>query len=221
MEAIQAADEGVLFSFENHRWIAGDPLMKALTHLGDPAPVIAVILAAMLLFFLAGRRRTALILMLVSLLGLGITEATSHVIRRERPDVAWRLIKRPSTSSFPSGHALNSMAIYGSLALLTSRHVRRRFLAGLILVLGFMLPVLIGFSRPYLGVHYPSDVLAGWTAGLACALLAYWADLRWGERGEVILPATRSAPPDGNQGPRAGSEIVLSGGEAAGFTAPT
>lgn len=182
MESVQAADEGILFAFENHRWTAGDPLMKGITHLGDAVTVIAVILAALLIFFWMGRRRTALILLLVSLLGLGITKITSHVIHRERPDLAWRLIHRPHTSSFPSGHALNSMAIYGALTLLAARHVRRRLAAGLILALGFLLAMLIGFSRPYLGVHYPTDVLAGWTAGLACALLALWADQRWGDR---------------------------------------
>jgi undecaprenyl-diphosphatase len=218
MEAIQAADEGVLFSFENHRWAAGDPLMKAITHLGDVATVIVVILAAVLLFSLAGRRRTALILMLASLLGLGIAEATKRVIRRERPDVAWRLIKRPNSPSFPSGHSLNSMAIYGTLALLTARQVRRRLMAGLIVVLGFVLPVLIGFSRPYLGVHYPSDVLAGWTAGLACALLALWADQRWGDRVHVFSPLPpASAPPTTLPSPSTGSEGIRGAGDVTGI----
>jgi undecaprenyl-diphosphatase len=218
MEAIQAADEGVLFSFENHRWSAGDPIMKVITHLGDPATVIALVLAAMLFFFLSGRSRTALILLLASLLGMGIAETTKRVIRRERPDVAWRVIKRPSTASFPSGHALNSMAIYGSLALLVSRQLRRPLLAGLVLVLGFVLPVLIGFSRPYLGVHYPSDVLAGWTAGLACALLALWADRRWGDpihfESRMNPP---SVPPTSLPAPGGGSEGIRSAGEVTGI----
>jgi undecaprenyl-diphosphatase len=218
MESLQAADEGILFAFENHRWTAGDPLMKGITHLGDPVTVIAVILVAMLIFFWMGRRRSALILLLISLLGLGITEITSHVIHRERPDMAWRLIRRPHTSSFPSGHALNSMAVYGALALLAARPMRRRSEAVLIVAPGFLLALLIGFSRPYLGVHYPSDVLAGWTAGLACALLALWADQRWGER-ERFAPLVNapSAPSTSLPSPTAGSEGIRRADEVSGI----
>ncbi len=192
MEYVQAADEGTLFWFENHHATAANVAMKFFTHLGDPKTVIAVVAIATILFFLAGRRRTALVMLLASVLGLGIAESVKRLVRRERPDVAWKLIDRPHTPSFPSGHSLNSMAIYGTLALLAARPLRRRAVRGLIVATGFMLPLLIGVSRPYLGVHYPSDVLAGWTAGLACALLALWADRRWGER-EGFAPSI--APP--------------------------
>ncbi len=193
MEYVQAADEGTLFWFENHHSAAANMAMKFFTHLGDPKTVIAVVAAAVILFFLAGRWRTALVMLLASVLGLGIAESVKRLVHRERPDVAWKLIDRPHTPSFPSGHSLNSMAIYGTLALLAARHLRRRrAVCGLIRVVGFILPLLIGVSRPYLGVHYPSDVLAGWTAGLACALLALWADQRWGER-EGFTPSI--APP--------------------------
>lgn len=218
MESVQAADEGILFAFENHRWTAGDPLVKKITELGDAERVIPVILAAMLILCLARQWRSALILVLVSVLGLGITKITSHVIHRERPDMAWRLIHRPHTSSFPSGHALNSMAIYGTLALLAARHVRRRLVAGLILALGFLLAVLIGFSRPYLGVHYPTDVLAGWTAGLACALLALWADQRWGERERFAASVNPPlAPSTSLPSATAGSEGIRGAGGVTGI----
>lgn len=190
MESVQAADQGTLFWFENHHCDLGNAVMKLFTRLGDPATILCVVVAAVLAFWLAGRRRTAVVMLAVSLLGLGISQSAKYVIKRERPDVAWRVVDRPHTPSFPSGHSLNSMAIYGSLALLAARHIRRRVLAGVILVLGFALPLLIGISRPYLGVHYPSDVIAGWTAGLACALLALWADQRWGER-ESFTPSVK------------------------------
>jgi len=217
MESVQAADEGILFSFENHHSTVGDKVMKLCTHLGDPKSVIAVIAAALILFLLAGRRRTALVMLLASLLGLGISQSIKYVVKRERPDVAWKRIERPKTPSFPSGHALNSMAIFGSLALLTSRHARRRLLAGLILVVGFAVPLAVGVSRPYLGVHYPSDVLAGWTAGLACALLALWADRRWGDRQRFAPSVTPPIAPQLLPSSSAGSEGIRGAGEVTGI----
>lgn len=177
VEFIQAADEGTLYWFENHHSSLGNAVMEFCTRLGDPVTVIAVAVAAAVLFLAARQRRTALV-MLASLLGLGICVALKYAIGRERPDVAWRLIEPPHSPSFPSGHALNSLAIYGTLALLASRRIPWRVISGLVLLAGFLLPLAIGVSRPYLGVHYPSDVLAGWTAGLACALLALWASRR-------------------------------------------
>jgi undecaprenyl-diphosphatase len=71
------------------------------------------------------------------------------------------------------------MTLYGALALTVGRRLRPRWLRGLALVFGLGLPLLIGFSRVYLGVHYFTDVLAGWVVGLLLALLAGWADMRW------------------------------------------
>jgi undecaprenyl-diphosphatase len=182
MEHLQAADEGILYWCENHHSSVGNAVMELGTLLGERAVVIGVLGAVLFLFWLAGQRRAALILLLASLLGIGISESTKRLIQRERPDVAWKLIERPHSPSFPSGHALNTTTLYGGLALLVSRRLRRRLVCTLVLLVGFALPLLSGISRPYLGVHYPSDVLAGWTAGLACALLALWADQRWGEQ---------------------------------------
>jgi undecaprenyl-diphosphatase len=71
------------------------------------------------------------------------------------------------------------MTLYGALALTVGRRLRARWLRGLVLVFGLGLPLLIGFSRIYLGVHYFTDVLGGWVTGLALALLAGWADAHW------------------------------------------
>lgn len=181
MEQLQAVDEGILFFCESHHSSIGNMVMAFCTRLGNPTIMFSLMGAIGILFWLAGRRRTALILLLATFLGPAMGQGIKYVIRRERPDVAWRLIDRPKSPSFPSGHALNTMALYGAVALLTSRHLRRRTARALVLVVGFLLPMLIGMSRVYLGVHYPSDVLAGWTGGLACALLILWADQRWGD----------------------------------------
>ena len=108
-----------------------------------------------------------------------IAEVSKDVVNRKRPDVPWRIVALPKTPSFPSGHALDSMALYGAAALTIGRRLRSRWLRVFALLFGLGLPLLIGFSRVYLGVHFFTDVLGGWVIGLVLALLAGWADLRW------------------------------------------
>jgi undecaprenyl-diphosphatase len=73
----------------------------------------------------------------------------------------------PVSSSFPSGHAMSATIVYGTVAYLAARLIRRRWMRWLTLASAALLIVAIGASRLYLGVHYPSDVLAGMTLGVA------------------------------------------------------
>src|SRR5262249_6964713 len=116
------------------------------------------------------RRRLAVVFALTALGGWGVSESTKFLVGRKRPTVVAHLVALPTNDSFPSGHALCSMAIYGCLGLLLARVVPRK-LCWLPPALGILLALAIGLTRPYLGVHYPSDVLAGWIAGLGCALI--------------------------------------------------
>jgi undecaprenyl-diphosphatase len=220
MEQLQAVDEGALFWCENHHSTIGNIVMESITRLGNSGALIGVIAIGGIFFFLIGRRRTALILLSASLLGPGIRLGVQYVIQRERPDVAWRLIERPNSPSFPSGHALSSMVVYGTLALLASRHLRSRRARALVLVVGFLLPLVIGLSRPYLGVHYPSDVLAGWTAGLACALLALWADQRWDDRERFAPSLSPPTAPQAVPSSPSDSEGIRTASEVTGFRRP-
>lgn len=195
MEHIQAADDGTLIWFGNHHQPWLNAVMKALTFLGDKYTMVAVVALAATLFYLWGRRRTAVIVLLGALLGFAIGLGCKHAVKRARPDVAWREVARPHTPSFPSGHSLNSMSIFGAIGLTLSRLLQRRGVRWLLIAVGLGLPLLIGVSRPYLGVHYPSDVLAGWTAGLACALLTFWADRRWGESSAAVPLAPNTPTP--------------------------
>lgn len=182
METFQAIDEGALFWCETRHSAFTNTLMAFITRLGNPEFLIGMAALGGILLLLTRRRRTAFVFLFVSLLAMAIYLGVGAVIQRERPDVAWRLIRRPHTPSFPSGHSLLSMMVYGGLALLASRRLHRPLWRVLVIFTGVSLSLVIGMSRPYLGVHYPSDVLAGWTAGLACALLAFWVDQRWGDR---------------------------------------
>ncbi|HEV7257779.1 MAG TPA: phosphatase PAP2 family protein [Bosea sp. (in: a-proteobacteria)] len=90
------------------------------------------------------------------------------VFERTRPDIVH--LARTFTSSFPSGHATLSVAIFSTLALIVSRHQRSGAARGYICAVTTILIAAVGISRVYLGVHYPSDVLAGWALGLLSSI---------------------------------------------------
>ena len=143
-----------------------NPLLIAITDLGDHIFLTAVVLAAVVALWMRRRPRTAVIVAVMALAGFPLSEGFKSLVRRPRPQ-GRSLIDLPSSWSFPSGHALESTAVYGVLALTVGRRLRRRRQCATVAVLGAALPLLVGFSRVYLGVHYLTDVLAGWAAGLA------------------------------------------------------
>ncbi len=141
-------------------------LARIFTFLGEPTVLVGggFLVAAWL--WHCGRGRFALALLLVILLGRGLSEAQKYWIARARPDFEPHLVV-VKTSSFPSGHATSSMIFYLVLALaLAPRGWRRPAAAAAIL-----LSLLIGTSRVMLGVHWPSDVVGGWSFGLLWVLV--------------------------------------------------
>lgn len=173
MDRLQAADLGLLYSLERlHRpWL--DDVVRAVTTIGNSIPM-ALIVALLAGLFAARRQfRLALVMAGIGVAAGGLHIAAKYAIKRPRPDVAWRKIDLPRQSSFPSGHASGSMGVFLGAALLASRRIASRWAAGLLVAAGVTLGLLIGLTRPYLGVHYPSDVLAGWLLGAACALAGY------------------------------------------------
>jgi undecaprenyl-diphosphatase len=233
MHFFDMIDLAALFWFQSqHRpWL--DSFMKAITVLGDQFVMAGVVLAAfavLLLFAVAAMRRhpgppqplaawqvrTGLCLLLCACLAAGLSEGVKHVVKRVRPDVGFAVVQRPNSGSFPSGHATLSMAIYGALALAAARHLTRRSHRILVLTAAGILILLIGTSRMYLGVHYVTDVVGGWLAGGACALLFLWLDQRWGwvpERDHSELAAGQVAlvPAAAPQGPGTSEQILSRG----------
>ena len=102
---------------------------------------------------------------------------TKNLVGRARPTLTDHLVQ-VSSLSFPSGHAANSAIVYLTMAVLINRTVSDRIGRAYISAAAVLLVGLIGFSRIYVGVHWPSDVLAGWAFGTLWAV-AWWAIGRW------------------------------------------
>jgi undecaprenyl-diphosphatase len=143
---------------------------------------------------LDGRRRMALFVCGSVVSGLILSNVLKAFFHRPRPDLV-PFGSYVSTSSFPSGHSMLSAVTYLTLgALLARSHRRTRVRAFLLLFAGFV-SFLVGLSRVYLGVHWPTDVLAGWTAGASWALLCWLVARRLQVHQAIEQPAHRDQPP--------------------------
>ncbi|WP_395321015.1 phosphatase PAP2 family protein [Levilactobacillus parabrevis] len=152
-----------------------------ITKSGNPQPVTWVTLLIIAGLVIARRYRGALFLGWNVLFWAGIGNSIiKHVVRRDRPTVD-RLVAA-SSYSFPSGHSITAMLLWGTVIVLIGwslrRHTGWRWL--LIGVLSLWI-VIIGLSRVYVGVHYPSDVVAGWSAGFVLLTVTQWYLTRYGD----------------------------------------
>jgi undecaprenyl-diphosphatase len=158
--------------------------MRDLTSLGSPT-VLAMFVLAVAGSLAVRRQYHALGLLIVATVGgVLLNESLKLVFARPRPPAAFHLTEVQSMS-FPSGHAMESAIIYLTMAALLARLVQPRLLRLYFIGLAFFLTFVVGVSRVYLGVHYPTDVLAGWTAGLAWALLCWTVARYLQQRGAV------------------------------------
>ena len=142
--------------------------MRVLTDLGSTLVIGTVLLVTLVLLMWRRHRREALFLAVSMAGSLALNQSLKLIFHRPRPQLAWAHIQ--PDYSFPSGHAMNSLVLYVALALIVWVLWGRR--AGLIsAVLAFMLALLIGTSRIYLGYHYFTDVVGGFLAGAAWLLI--------------------------------------------------
>ena len=179
----QAFDQRLLLAFRNsgtHEPLGPRLVQEAardITSLGSTAVLTIVTLIAAGFLALDGKKHMALFLCGSVLGGALAGTILKDAFHRSRPDLV-PISTFISGASFPSGHSMMSAVTYLTLgALLARSHERKRVKAYFLLV-AISLSLAVGVTRVYLGVHWPTDVLAGWTAGAIWALLC-WLAARW------------------------------------------
>ena len=164
------------------RWL--HELGRDMTALGGVAVMIMLTGAVAGYFLLVRKYHAMWLVMAATVGGLVLSTALKWGFDRDRPQLVPHL-SQVYTSSFPSGHSMLSAVVYLTLGSLLTRLVPQRRVKIYFLVVALLLTFLVGVSRVYMGVHYPTDVLAGWTAGLVWALLCWLAARQLQKRGAV------------------------------------
>jgi undecaprenyl-diphosphatase len=170
---------------------------RDITALGSN-PVLGLVVAAAIAYLLLIKRAGAALWVFASVSGgVLLSSVLKEAFARPRPDLVAHAAK-VFTHSFPSGHAMLSAVTYLTIgALLASTHESRR-LKGFFLGLAIFITVIVGLTRVYLGVHYPTDVLAGWCLGAAWAAIC-WTVFHWLQARGTVSPAARDALDEGDR----------------------
>jgi len=146
--------------------------MLDITAVGGPTVLGLVVLSVVGFLLLQARYHTAIVVLATAASGELANYAMKNLFLRPRPDVVPHLRDVASTS-FPSGHAMESAIIYLTLGAMLMRLAERRITKIYCIGMAIFLTLIVGISRVYLGVHYPTDVAAGWMFGF------FWASLCW------------------------------------------
>lgn len=160
-------DRPLMLWLRSHASASMDLIMRGCTWLGSAALIVPVLLAV--LWRVRHQRAAAVYLLAANIGAMLLNLAAKHGFARMRPDY-WTPLVHVGSYSFPSGHAMQSMAL--ACSLLLAGGIRRPAWMPALLAASYVFTV--GLSRLYLGVHYPSDVLAGWCASFCwCMGLAF------------------------------------------------
>lgn len=175
--ATRELDEKVLLWMNGHASSARDYVAMQVTSIGNGAPVITIGLI-MCGFLWALSNRLAALMVAVAVIGSHLLNGVlKAAFERPRPElfVLETPFQRPVSASFPSGHAMAAMVTYFLFAYLIGRLGGKGWFKVLVNLLAAILVLAIGLSRMYLGVHYPSDVIAGYLIGFAWATICILA----------------------------------------------
>ncbi len=185
----QAFDEAILRGLRSAadpaapigpRWIL--PFARDVTALAG-TPVLTLFTLMLAGWFAVRREWRLLAILLVAVLGEPlITDSLKSLFDRPRPDLVPHLVHAKGFS-FPSGHATSASAIYLTLAALIASKTGAPRVRAYIFAVAAAMALLVGMSRVYLGVHYPTDVIGGLALGAAWAAIVFIAARRWGALG--------------------------------------
>lgn len=187
-------DERIMLALRNPADLA-DPIgprfvesaVRDLTALGSYIVLTLLSLFVIAFFLMRRQYHASFLVVLTSLGGALLMQNLKVLFGRPRPDLVPHLVDVNSLS-FPSGHALSAATVYLTLAALLSRLVKERRLKVYVVVVAFVLVFLVGASRVYLGVHWPTDVVAGWAIGLAWSVMCWLLTSQLQRRGAVERP---------------------------------
>jgi undecaprenyl-diphosphatase len=168
------------------RWLL--EVARDVTALGSTIVLAILLLVVTLYLFAAGKRRAGWFVLATVLSGTTLNSLLKLGFARPRPDLVTHLTQ-VSTLSFPSGHAALSAICYLTLGVMLAQTQASRAIRIHFIVTAILLTLLVGVSRVYLGVHYPTDVLAGWCIGIAWALIC-WTVMTYFQRSGEIEPPT-------------------------------
>lgn len=156
-------------------------LARDITALGGVGVLTFLVIAAAGYLWLTRNRRLTVFLLVSVSTGILLSQGLKSIFDRARPD----LVSQEAavyTASFPSGHSLMAAVVYLTLAVLLARTLDRWITRVYVIALATFLVIAVGLSRIYLGVHWPTDVLAGWIMGAAwalfCGVIAKWLAMR-------------------------------------------
>ena len=143
-------------------------VMKIITYMGNWQTITALCIA--LLLIKSTRLTYGIPISVGAILVTVLNKIIKSVVQRPRPDDVLFLIEQGGWS-FPSGHSITGMCVFAMLIYLIRANVKNRRIANILTVLLIIPMIFIGISRIYLGVHYPTDVMAGWCLGLSAAIV--------------------------------------------------
>lgn len=170
------------------------PMFVDITALGGVTALTLLTTTVIGYLLVAKKYGTAALLAAATISGTLVGQALKFTFERARPTIVPRFVDIHSLS-YPSGHAVNSAVVFLSLGALLARAEPVRRMRGYILSMAILFTILIGFSRVYVGVHWPTDVIAGWVIGGSWALLWWAITLRLQQTHRIEEPNSRHIEP--------------------------
>ena len=167
---LDAFDRGVLSGVMKLRTPGLNGVAVDVTALGSVTVLTLVVVVASAFFAIYRHWGSSLQLIVTGISGGFVSSGLKRVLERERPEEVVRLV-HVASYSYPSGHSLASAAVYLTLAILVARHLPHVRARTAVVLLALLLAAIVGCSRAYLGVHYPSDISAGLLLGCGWSLL--------------------------------------------------